>query len=355
VIAVLCRAIRQWWLKRLIRNAQHHLDAERWDQAAELAAEAAKIAPDSIHAWMVLGMANFRQQDCDSAVECFMNILKVQPDNMEARSHLAMTYARAKRWDKAAEIVEGLAEKDPDRVEPASALKIMKARMQEAPPAAEPAPPARAPQAAPPNAKSVNDLVRQGDWPGLKAAAESALATNPANAGALLQLGMALYRTGKGDDALKAYDRALAVLKRESDKAVVNFNRSTVLMQLNRWEDACKGFEGLGTLPAEHRGKLRMEAVLYNLAFCYRQRKMIKMARATYEKLDLVNPSYKDVAQCLQRLRVPLAAKLSDADDDAGTIACENCRKKLPLGATFCPACGWAADADQQVIMNAEA
>jgi tetratricopeptide (TPR) repeat protein len=162
---------------------------------------------------------------------------------------------------------------------------------------------------------------------------------------------MALYRTGKPEPALKAYDKALKLTDREGDQAMINFNRATVLMQMERWEDACKVLESLSVMPAENRGKLSEQSVLYNLGYCYRRRKMIKMARSTYERLNDIDPSYKDVALCVKRLRVPLAASVPD--NESGSTTCGECGKPLPLGATFCSHCGWSSASAGMTQMGA--
>ena len=334
---MLIKRIRQWWTRRLLCRAQECFSGEAWTEAAEFAEEALRTDSSNTCAMMLLGMARLKIQDYHGAVQSFAEVLRNDPDNAEAKGCLAMAYARSKQWDQAAQAVDELADEKQGAGHSVPAAQ--------APPA-----PKSAPQA---DGRTPAEIVRQGDWPVLEARARSALAKSPNDPGALLQLGMALYKTGRLDQALEAYDKAIAGVKKETGKAVINFNRSTVLMQLGRWEQACEAFETIAAMPAAARGRIQEEAVLYNLAYCYRRRKMIKMARASYERLSILNASYKDVAVCLERLRVPLAATLPELPDAAG--ACESCREPLPLGAAFCEHCGWTVAAEEQPMIALDA
>jgi len=331
--------IRQWWVKRMVRRAKQCLGAEEWAAAAEFAAEVVRMDGTNIPARMVLGMTCLKDENYDGAADWFGSILEIEPEHVEAKSHLAMAYARAKRWDKAMATVEELAgnkKERPDRTQPAQAPRVQ---------------PRQATRTM--AARSLGDILKAHDWPALKTAADAALAENPANPNAMLQLGMALYRMGKPEQSLAVYDKALAALKRDTDKAVVNFNRAMVLMQLGRWSEAGKVFEGLALTPPEARGKLREEAVLYNLGYCYSQRKMFKMAQSTYERLERIDPEYKDVSRCLKNLRVPLGVKARETE--AAGATCETCSRPMPLGATFCGHCGWRAESEEQLAISLEA
>jgi len=344
--------IRQWWVRCLIRRARQCFDAGNWAQAAEHAAEAAEADESNISARMLLGLACMKHDDLTAAAEWFAAVLAIEPDHLDAKTHLAMTYARSKQWDKAMAVVESLAAEQPSR-----AGQVVCEQPAKAEPAPTPAPaPAagRTPDLPRPAVKpnrSVAEIVKAQDWPALKEAAEAALAANPGNGSALLQLGMALYRMGRGDEALTAYDDALDVSK-ESEKTVVNYNRAMVLMQLGRWGEACRTFESLAMLPADARGKIREEPILYSLGYCYMQRKMFKMAQSVYERLDRLAPDYRDVSYCLKTLRVPLASKAA-APESAGAI-CGSCSQLLPMGASFCTRCGWRADAEDEIAITVE-
>jgi len=334
---MLIERIRQWWAKRLLHRARECFGGEVWAEAAELAEEALRTDENNASARMMLGMARLKTEDYAGAVQSFAQLLKNDPDNAEAKGCLAMAYARAKRWDQAAQAVSQLAEN-----RPATAGGVCISGAQ------EPHDPTNIPQA---RARTTAEIIRQGDWAALEAKARAALAKSSSDPSALLQLGMALYKAGRLEQALQAYDKALACVKKEADKAVINFNRSTVLMQLTRWEEACKAFETLAGLPAATRGRIHEEAILYNLAYCYRRRKMIKMARVSYVRLSMLNPLYKDVAVCLERLRVPLAANVAALPDPDDGI-CESCREPLPLGAAFCEHCGWSAAPEEQPLIG---
>ena len=337
---MLMNAMRKWWVRRLIHRAQVCLDAEYWLEAGELAEEAAKAAPDNATAKMMLGIAKFNAKDYNGAAQSFAGVLEIEPDNAEAKRQLALAYARQKRWDKAGQAAAELAEGVPGSSHGSHVIRGDGPSMQE--------PPDRAP------ARSAAEMVKQGDWAALKASAEAGLAKDPSSATALLRLGMALYRLGEPEQALKIYDRTLEAVNKNADKAVVNFNRSTVLMQLGRWQGAGETLESLTLLPADSRGKLREESILYNLAYCYRKRKMIKMAQATYEELRDIDPTYKDVGQCLKRLRVPLAASVPLPEGEIGSSTCGSCDRPLPLGATFCTHCGWSAASEDPVAIGLE-
>jgi len=329
-MTVIVRIIRQWWARKLLRRANQLLEELKYAEAAELAYNAAKTDEASLAARMTVGIAKLKLEEYDQAAEWFASVLEAHPGHVDAKTHLAMTYARSKKWDKAMAVVEDLADK-------------------RQPEAKAPEPPKPAGFHDP--GRTAADMVRARDWPALKAAAEAALRANPLHAGAMLQLGMAFYRLNRPAEALRSYDNAMQILKKDAEKAIVQFNRGTVLMQLSQWVEACKAFESLSAMPPEARGKLREEAILYNLGYCYSQRKMIKMARSTYERLECINPGYKDVALCLKHLRVPLAARVIDRNDTGSP--CPSCARPLPLGASFCKHCGWSADTEA-VPMAAE-
>ena len=332
------KCIKQWWLRYLVRRAKQCLDAEQWAQAAEYAGEAAKTDGANAEARMVLGLACMKQNDVAGAAEWFASVLAIEPDHVDAKSNLALAYARSKQWGKAMAMVDNLAQPSAtEQAEPPSKPGKLTA--------------ASAAQSGDGlSSRSVSEIVRAEDWPALRHVAEAALAANPQNGNAMLQLGMALYRMGRADEALVVYDDALDALKKESDRTVVNFNRSMVLMQLGRWGEACRTLESLAMLPREAHGRVREEALLYNLGYCYSQRKMFKMAQATYERLERIDPDYKDVSRCLKNLRVPLAAKATAGDASGGQ--CTSCSRLIPLGATFCPHCGWTAAEDEQIALG---
>jgi len=339
---VLIKAIRQWWVRRLIHRAQVCLDAGYWLEAAGLAGEAAEMAPGSATAKMMLGIAKMNTRDFHGAVRSFKGVLEIEPDNAEAKSQLAIAYARLKHWDKAGQTAAALAEEGMAKSHGSRVIRSDELEAREVSGTGR----ARSHPAA--------EMVQQGDWAALKSSAVAMLAIDPSNAKALLRLGMALYRLGDPHQALGVYDRAMKTVRRSVDKALVNFNRATVLMQLGRWKEACETFESLALLPPDGLGKLREESILYNLAYCYRKRKMIKMARATYERLSEINPTYKDVDRCLKRLRVPLAAALPIPEDGTGTGTCASCNRPLPLGATFCRHCGWSAASEDPAAVGLE-
>jgi len=342
--------IRQWWVRCLIRRARQCFGEGNWAQAAEHAAEAANADESSVAARMLLGLASMKQDDLPAAARWFAAVLAIDPDHVDAKTHLAMAYARSKQWDKAMAVVENLAEKQPGGAGQVICDQPMPAKTAPVPVQTVPAP--QPPRPAGTQRRSVAEMVKVQDWPALKEAAEAALAANTGDGHALLQLGMALYRMGRGDEALAAYDDALDGLAKESEKTVVNYNRAMVLMQLSRWGEACRTFESLAMLSPEARGKIREESILYSLGYCYMQRKMFKMAQSTYERLDRLAPNYKDVSRCLKTLRVPLASKAA-VPEIPGT-ACGRCSQLLPMGASFCPKCGWHADAEEEMAMAME-
>ena len=333
--------VRKWCAKRLLDRAERFLEAGSLEQAADCAREALSMDSVSRPALMVLGMAQFRMEQFSDAAETFEAALEADPGNEVAKVHMAMACARSAKWDKAAAAVDDLARREKGAARSDAAAGT---RQQSEPDAAAPRP----------HARSVAEMIREGDWQGLCEVSEAALRKNPSNPNALMQLGMALYRLGQTERSLETYDKALACVKSEQDKAVVAFNRATVLMQVGRWEQSCRSFESLAGLPDDIRGKIRLENVLYNLAFCYRKRQMIRMALATYERLDDLSPNYRDVDRCLRSLRVPLAARAAVPDDETGTVRCGGCNRNLPLGATFCNGCGWSASSEEHAAVRLE-
>jgi len=343
--------LRKWCAKRLVSRAQQFLDAGSLRQAADCARESVAMAGANLPGLMVLGTAQLRMEHYAEAAETFTAALQLDPDNATAKGRLAMACAKSKKWDEVSAAVNDLAERQQaSAANRAGDIPPDSLRTAAAPSTERPVISGR--DRLP--ARTVADMIRAGDWEDLRVASEAALLKNPSNPNALMQLGMALYRLGETEYALEAYDKALACVRREPDKAVVTFNRATVLMQMGRWEEACRSFESIAALPDDIRGRIKIESVLYNLAYCYRKRHMIRMALATYERLNELAPGYKDVAKCLRSLRVPLAARAAVPEEETGSITCGNCGEKLPLGATFCNCCGWNASGEEHAAVRLE-
>lgn len=345
--------LRRLKANRMAAKAEELAQKQQWDEAAAYATLALKSDDRNIDARMVLGVVCFNRKDYESALRHYRDVLVLRPGHRQASHHLALAHARLKQWNKAAKAIEQPSDDSSGGTRHNRAAGPEKPNQHlrnEAPRTAGEGPcntggfisSKRNPAA---ERQDINRLIAMQNWPAVKASAQSFLEQQPDNPSLLMQLAMACYKTGDAERALELYNTAEGFVAKESDKAVVQFNRATTLMQLERWDAAGENYERLLALPEEQRAKLRVEAMLYSLAYCYRRRKMIKMARTTYEKLYEMNPDYKDVRLCVERLRVPLAAQVDETEDELqeGTVICPACMKPLKPGAVACSRCGWSS------------
>ena len=337
---MILKHLRRLKANRMATKAGELARNQSWDEAAAYATLALKSDDRNIEARMVLGVLSFNRKDYESALRHYRDVLALNPGHRQASHHIALVHARLKQWDKAARAIgnptsDNSITTELDRASgPGKTGKpneTVKTGEQKNSLAAE--------------RHDLSSLTARQDWPAVKALAQNLLQSKPDNPNLLMQLAMACYKTGDAERALDLYNAAESLVVKESDKAVIQFNRATTLMQLERWETAGEIYERLLALPEEQRAKLRGEAMLYSLAYCYRRRKMIKMARSTYERLYRMNQDYKDVRLCVERLRVPLAAQVHETEDEQpeGTVICPACMKPLKAGAPACSRCGWSS------------
>ena len=95
-------------------ESQEALSAKDYPAAAEAALRAVEAAPDHADAWIILGIANSRQQNWTEAIEAYEHAIEINPLQKKALNNLANVYFRQGRYADAAVWYGEALEVDPD-------------------------------------------------------------------------------------------------------------------------------------------------------------------------------------------------------------------------------------------------
>jgi len=129
-------------------------------------------------------------------------------------------------------------------------------------------------------AAALNDAIQRGDWPAAEALLRPIVRKDRRNAMTQLQLGTAIARQGRMDEALECFDRAAKINPRMPE---IQFERGQALLALDRVEEARGAFERvLKVAPGD-------PAVLANLAMIAKIEGRLDEAVTAFDKL-LANP-----------------------------------------------------------------
>ena len=114
---------------------------------------------------------------------------------------------------------------------------------------------------------------------------EQAIAINPGNAAARLNLGLPLQRLRRGDEALATYDRALA-LRPDYPEALLN--RGNALLDLGRHEEGLASYDRVLAVRPAHA------AALYNRGKALQGLNRHAEALASYDRALALRPDYPE-------------------------------------------------------------
>lgn len=115
--------------------------------------------------------------------------------------------------------------------------------------------------AAPPDeARRANEAYESGDYRAAEAGYRKALVAAPDDARLHFNLGNALARQNKHDEALAAFDRARGLASTAADRATADYNIGHVLGAKNEWDKAAERFrEALRANPADDQARYNYE------------------------------------------------------------------------------------------------
>ena len=91
--------------------------------------------------------------------------------------------------------------------------------------------------------KEGNDAYKKADYPGATDAYGKVIAKNPENATAQYNLGNALYKSQKTEEAVAAYDRSIAKLEKPVEKSNAWYNKGVVLHNNNKIPECIEAYK----------------------------------------------------------------------------------------------------------------
>lgn len=110
IVTALALWVYPWWARRnAIKVAREWLEAGQLVYAAEAAARAATLVPDSPEPWLVAAELARRGGQTDKALEASRRAVELAPDNAEALTALAADLLRADQTAEAARTIDRLA------------------------------------------------------------------------------------------------------------------------------------------------------------------------------------------------------------------------------------------------------
>lgn len=111
--------------------------------------------------------------------------------------------------------------------------------------------------------KKGNEAYNQKDFATAGDAYKKVIEKNPSNATAQYNLGNALYKSRKTDDALKAYDQAIASAKTPSEKAQAFYNKGVALQNTKKLPECIDAYkQSLRLKPDDQDARLNLQKAL---------------------------------------------------------------------------------------------
>jgi Ca-activated chloride channel homolog len=115
-------------------------------------------------------------------------------------------------------------------------------------------------------ARQGNDAFDKGDFAGAEAAYREAIAANPDDARLHFNLGNALARQGKLDEAISSYERFKEMSSSASDRALADYNIGNIYGAQEKWDRAANQFRSsLRQNPTDNDAKFNFELAKRNL------------------------------------------------------------------------------------------
>ena len=119
----------------------------------------------------------------------------------------------------------------------------------------------------------------------------NAIKTNPSDVDAHLQMGIILAKAGDRDEAMKYFDKVLALEPKNS--AAMN-NRGNIFMIEDKYQDAQKAYLAATQMSPGDAN------IWVNLARAYKATKDVKKAKAAFVKAQSLDPSVKEAHRALE-------------------------------------------------------
>ncbi len=111
--------------------------------------------------------------------------------------------------------------------------------------------------------KKGNDAYNQKDFATASSAYKKVIEKDPSNATAQYNLGNALYKSSNTDDALKAYDQAIASAKTPTEKAQALYNKGVALQNTKKLPECIDAYkQSLRLNPEDQDARLNLQKAL---------------------------------------------------------------------------------------------
>ncbi len=133
-----------------------------------------------------------------------------------------------------------------------------------------------------------NDAYKKADYPAAANAYSKVAAKNPTNATAQYNLGNALYKSEKIDDAILAYDKAIIQLAKPVEKSNAYFNKGVVLQNNKKLSECIEAYKNALKLdPVNEDARQNLQKALHQ------QKKQQEQEKKENEKNKKNNDSEK--------------------------------------------------------------
>ncbi|WP_395686736.1 tetratricopeptide repeat protein [Caenimonas koreensis] len=227
-------------LQKLFTGGFQHHQAGRLADAAAAYREVLATAPGHFDARHLLGVIALQQGRLDEARDQITQALRSSPRDATAYGNLGTVHLHAGRLNEARASYETALAFNPKNLDAAVNLSLVLRRLGD--PAAA-AVRLRAALAAGGAIELRNELgaalLEAGDAAGAAKEFEAVLRKHPAHANAHNNLALALERSGKFDEAIRQYERAIAL----DGSLAATGNRAALLARRGQHEEARMGFE----------------------------------------------------------------------------------------------------------------
>ncbi|MEO6404514.1 MAG: VWA domain-containing protein [Ferruginibacter sp.] len=100
--------------------------------------------------------------------------------------------------------------------------------------------------------KKGNEAYKKNDFPTAAASYEKVVQKNAGNSTANYNLGNALYKASKADDAIASYDKAIASMEKPLQKADANYNKGVVLQNNKKIPECIESYKAALRLNPNH-------------------------------------------------------------------------------------------------------
>jgi len=253
------------------------------DGAARLYQEVLKERPNQPDALHLFGVIHHQRGDSQAGIRLIRKALKTDPSNLKALINLGAALTAVENYDEAGRVLEEAVSKIPDSAEALGNLAAVRENQGRKTEAAE-----LYRTAAERSAGSQKYLKRWAetafateDWSGAAKAFAAYLATVPNDTAARNDMGLALQRAKRPDEAIASLRHSL---NEQPDSAMIHGNLATALAQAGRLAEAEHHFRRSAELaPGDWRMQVNLANFLWEVA-------RIDEANALAEKIIASRP-----------------------------------------------------------------